>query len=117
MPKLVGIRTALNSVQRIATIPLNERKINESPAEFYTCPAGKTAIIKGTALCTGVGAGTEVRLEANTVAVLEWLVATLDLVTRPFEVQLAAGESLRKQQDAGVNGEVNINATIQETIA
>lgn len=110
-------------MQRIPTQPINSRVVIQ-PNTFYTCPAGKKAIIKGVATCTGLGAAASVRLNAAGVRVCEWTaLGTTPANSKimalnfyyPFEIQLAAGETLDSSQDAGANGEVNVNAEVQET--
>lgn len=105
-----------NPIQKIPTTPLNVRKVNETPAEFYTCPTGKKALITGGCLCTGLGAATEVRLLADAVAVLRFVAADLD-TSFPFICSLAAGETLAKGQNSGTNGELDLTCSILETPA
>ena len=107
-----------NQIQGIPSTALNFRKINESPAEFYTCPSGKKAIIEGQCVCDGTGAGTEVRLQANGINVLVFKSADVTALTsKPFRIQLAENESLSKDQDSGTNGQLNLNCSILETPA
>lgn len=115
---MTSIDVPRNSVQKIPSLPLNERKVNESPAEFYTCPADKKATVQGSCLCTGLGAATEVRLNADGIPVSRFNAADVtSLVSKPFDIQLAAGETLSKSQNSGTNGELDVNAKIQETPA
>jgi len=107
-----------NTVQIIPTTPLNVRKVDESPAEFYTCPTAKKAQIVGTCMCTGLGAATEVRLLANGVAVLRFLAADVTALTsKLFDISLAAGETLAKAQNSGTNGELDLTSSVQESPA
>ena len=112
--------TPLTQVQKIPTQPINSRVVVQ-PNTFYTCPAGKKAVIVGKAVCTGLGAAASVRLNAAGIRIVEWQAAgTSDKVLIinsyfSFEIQLAAGETLDSSQDAGTNGEVNVNAKVQET--
>jgi len=105
-----------NSTQVIATTEINTRLVGATLI-FYTCPTGKKAIIKGSSVCTGLGAAANVRLEADAVQILRWDATQVINVAKPFDVQLAAGETLAKAQDSGTNGEVNVNAKVQETPA
>ena len=108
--------TSRNSITTIPTIPINFRKVNESPAAFYTCPAGKKAAIVGTCTCTGTGAGTEVRLQAGGVSALLFNAADVTALTaKTFSISLAAGETLAKSQNSGTNGELNLNCSVQES--
>ena len=107
-----------NVIQGIPTTALNERKVNESPAAFYTCPTGKKAQIVGTCTCTGLGAATEVRLQAAGVSALLYNAADVTALTaKQFNISLAAGETLAKDQNSGTNGELNLNCSILETPA
>jgi len=105
-----------NPIQKIPTTALNVRKVNESPAEFYTCPTGKKALITGNVLCSGLGAASEVRLLAGAVAV-ERFDSTGLLISRPFSCSLDAGDTLAKGQNSGTNGELDLTCSILETPA
>ena len=99
-----------NEIQGIPSTALNIRKVNKSPAEFYTCPSGKKAIIKGECLCTGLGASSEVRLLAGGIAVLRYLSADVTALTsKPFEIQLSASDTLAKGQNPGTTGELDLH--------
>jgi len=119
-----------NQIQKIPTIALNVRKVlsGGTDGDFYTCPTGKKAIIKGFAVCTGVGAATTVDLNVAGVSIAEWQSAAGQtdpfrpqdmalLVQFNFEVQLDAGDILQYSQSSGTNAEMNINAEILETPA
>lgn len=111
-----SVDVARNQAQKIVTLPINERKLNESPAEFYTCPTDKKATLIGSCLCTGLGAASEVRLVAAGVPVLRYNAADVSaIVSKPFDIQLAAGETLAKAQNSGTNGELDLNCKVQET--
>jgi len=102
-----------NPIQKIPTTALNVREVGATLI-FYTCPTGKKATIKGSAMCTGLGAAAEVRLEANGIEIINWVAATVDDAIN-FECSLEAGETLAKDQNSGTNGEVNVTASILET--
>ena len=107
-----------NQIQGIPSTALNFRKINESPAEFYTCPTGKKALISGSCACTGTGAGTEVRLIAGGVVVLRFDAGDVtDLITKQFSIALEASDTLAKGQNSGTNGVLDLNCSILETPA
>jgi len=107
-----------NQIQGIPTTALNIRKVNESPAAFYTCPTGKKAQIKGTCSCSGLGAAAEVRLIAGGVNVLRFGSAEVtSKVSRLFDVSLDAADTLAKGQNSGTNGELDLNCSILETPA
>jgi len=107
-----------NQIQGIPTTALNERKVNESPAAFYTCPTGKKALIKGSCSCSGLGAASEVRLIAGGVNVLRFIAADVTAATsKLFDISLTAADTLAKGQNSGTNGELDLNCTILETPA
>lgn len=108
--------TSRNPIQKIPTTALNERKVDESPAAFYTCPTGKKAVITGGCMCTGLGAASEVRLLAAAVAVVRYDSGVLN-VSVPFVCSLAAGETLAKGQNSGTNGELDLTCSVLETPA
>jgi len=118
--------TSRNSLQRIPTFALNVRKVlsGGTDGDFYTVPAGKRAVIKGTAVCTGLGAAATVDLDFNGLSFHTWDVAgstepaqktTIIQTVIPFIVELEAGQILSYDQNSGTNAEMNINARIQET--
>jgi len=95
------------------------------PVTYYTCPAGKVAIIKGTWLCDDTGAAAVVDLNAAGVSIAE--VQATGGGTDPnipqdlaegllftFEVTLAATETLGVTQDSGTNANTTINAVVEE---
>jgi len=117
-----------NRIQRIPTIALNLRKVlsGGTDGDFYTCPTGKKALIKGVATCTGTGAAAQVDLNVAGTSLAEWQSSggatdpfspqNLAVgVQFPFEVQLDAGEILQYSQNSGTNAEMNMNAEILET--
>lgn len=114
-----------NIVQGIPTTTINLRKVltGGTDGDWYTCPTGKRAIIKGKAVCTGLGAAANVNLKAGGLQICQWkasAVGDLILVIQtyfPFEVQLDAGDKLLYDQDSGTNGEMNMICQIQETPA
>ncbi len=119
------VLTAKNAAQKIPTIPIFGNVVVQ-PETWYTCPAGKKAIIKGTCVCSNTGAAAVADLEAAGVSIAEWQATggvfdpsvPQDLAEGteyPFEVQLAAGESLITTQDSGSNANFKINAKVQET--
>jgi len=119
-----------NQLQRIATSAINVRKVlsGGTDGDFYTCPTGKKAIIKGTAQCTGAGASATIDLVVATVSIAEWQSSggAFDPFNPqglainalfPFEVQLDAGDILQYTQNTGTNAEMNMNAEVLETPA
>ena len=107
-----------NQIQGIPSTALNVRKVNESPAEFYTCPTGKKALISGSCSCDGTGAGTEIRLIAGGVVALRFDSGDVnDLTTKLFNISLEAGQTLAKGQNSGTNGQLDLNCSVLETPA
>lgn len=117
-----------NQLQKIPSVPINIRKVlsGGTDGDFYETPAGKKAIIKGRAICTGLGAAATVELEADGVSFQQWTAAggteinidpKIINVFTDFEIQLAAGEVLRYTQNAGTNAEMNMFAEVFESPA
>ena len=132
MVNLVGKRGTLNAVQRIPEFEINDRIVLQ-PHTWYTCPAGKKARVKGSVQCTGRGAAATAdfiaagvimfRWSRNTVSPLPYLDNPRDLTTSQggqfaeFEIDLAAGDTIVTDQNAGTNAEFNVWAKVQETPA
>lgn len=123
--KMSGLTRSYGNVSSIPTIAINVRK-TLSPFVFYLCPAGKKAIIKGTAVCDNTGAAANVSLVAAGVSIAKWLAAggqgnqnkpremSVE-VQFDFEIQLDAGDSISYSQDVGTNASIDFNAMVQET--
>jgi len=136
---LVGRRTALTSTQKIPEFAVNERIVLQ-PNTYYTCPAGKKAICKGTVVCTGTGAGAQGRFSVAGVIMFRWVVAgasptniaipkDASILTgagggvvfpyvetiQSFDVELEAGDTIETSQDSGTNAEFNVFMKVQET--
>lgn len=117
-----------NQIQRIPTIAINERKTlsGGTDGDFYTTPTGKRAVIKGRAVCTGLGASATVELTVATISIQQWNASsgtgsnddpkTIGVFV-DFEVQLDAGEILAYTQNTGTNAEMNVFAEVLETPA
>lgn len=118
--------TPLNQVQKLPTLPINGRVVTQ-PHIWYTCPAGKKALVKGEAVCTSFGAAATTSLRGGTGPIIIRNVVSAGGSTNPwmrdlqinvkfsFAIQLAAGETIDTVQDAGVNAEWDLNAFVQET--
>jgi len=107
----------------------NKRQITRNdvlqPVVYYTCPANKVAVIKGTWLCDDTGAAATVDLNAAGISIAE-VQATgggtdpnipQDLAEGllfPFEVTLAATETLGVTQNTGTNANTTILAIVEE---
>ena len=117
---MVGSTTAFNSLQSIPTTPVNAYKVL-SPATFYTCPAGKRAIITGKAICNSLGAAANVRLNAGGLEICRWQAAGTSSVILTtgtifsFSIQLTAGQTLDYTQSSGTNAGMDIISVVQET--
>jgi len=131
-----GVTVALNQVQKIPEVPIIPRRIVVQPHTWYTCPAGKKARVFGRIMCTGRGAASTVDFDFPEFTKYRWTGGTLDstfdyLNNRPlslanpdaiasefpFEIELAAGESIQTNQNTGTNAEINLNAEVFETPA
>lgn len=126
----MGVTVPLNQSQKIATIEINDRIVLQ-PHVWYTCPAGKRAIVKGCVQCTSRGAAATADFIAAGVVMFRWnnsaansgsyLEVPRGLTTAEggqfaeFEVELSAGDTIVTDQDAGTNAEFNVWATVQET--
>jgi len=126
----------LGTLQKIPwNIIINERHVLQ-PHTWYTCPAGKKALVQATATCTSVGASAEAYIEINAVRMRKWggvatagyagtdgIQATLAQqglmppnVLSVMQFSLNAGETIITTQDGGfTNAEFNILLEIQES--
>lgn len=122
----MGRTTALNSLQKINTQQILRKDVSGHPVTYYTCPAGKRAVVKGKAVCGGTGAAATVDIIAKSISICEWQSAgggtdinvPQDLAVGteyPFELQLEAGETLESQQNSGTNADITMNAEVRET--
>jgi len=114
-----------NQTQKITTIAINVRRVL-SPFDFYTCPAGKKAVVKGTANCDNLGAATAVDLNGAGVIIHTWDTGTNTdwwagdtqaNTLMPFEIQLDAGETVDYSQNSGTNASMDFFAKVEETPA
>lgn len=130
-----GVQVSTNAVATIPTTPIIQNT-TVTPAVFYTCPAGKKALIKGEVRCVDRGAAATASFEAAGVVLFIWNTAASQVTVAqthldtpeilstngggkvaPFEVQLAAGETIRGIQNSGTNAQFKINAKVQESPA
>lgn len=127
-----GARTFSSIAQKIPEFDINDRIVLQ-PHTWYTCPAGKKAIVKGNVKCTGRGAAAVARFEAAGIRLFEWDTAmfpangenyidTPDTLstgnggqTAFFDFELSAGDIVETTQDAGTNAEFEVFAKVQET--
>lgn len=128
--KLVGKRGGLGVAQKIPEFEINDRIVVQ-PHTWYTCPAGKKAIVKGSVQCTGRGAAANAVFNAAGEIMFVWdnaLNAVLSYIDTPrglsttlggqfafFEVELSAGDIIETTQNVGTNAEFNVWAKVQET--
>jgi len=127
---LVGKRGGLGVSQKIQSFEINDRIVLQ-PHTWYTCPAGKKAIVKGSVQCTGLGAAANASFQAAGVTMFRWLVtgasqgwertprnlSVADEEFALFEVELAAGDIIETIQSTGTNSEFNLFAAVRETDA
>jgi len=120
-----------NQIQKIPEIQIQGRVVIQ-PEVWYTCPAGKKAVMKGRIQCTGLGTAANASVQFAAVTMYTWLVTAdnFDYLIHPrtlsvadnqmafFEdVQLAAGDTMETVQDSGTNSEFNVWAQVTETPA
>jgi len=133
---MVGIRQASNQVQKIPEFEINDRIVLQ-PHTWYTCPAGKKAIVKGSVVCTGRGAAATADFDVAGITMFRWdrsgalasgapenyIETPLILTTGSggqtafFDVELSAGDTIETNQNTGTNAEFNVFAKVQETAA
>jgi len=127
---LAGRRGGLSVAQKIPEFDINDRIVLQ-PHTWYTVPAGKKAIIKGSVQCTGLGAAANASFEAGGIVMFIWNTTgavDLDYIDGPrslsviaggqqafFDIELSAGEFIRTIQNTGTNSEFNVFAKVQET--
>lgn len=122
---MVGKRGALNQVQKIPEIQILGVIVIQ-PHTWYTCPAGRKAIIEGTCVCQNAGAAATLDLNFAGTSHYEWQAVggrtdeniPQDLalsVLVHFKVELAAGETMQTSQNTGTNGNFLLNAFVRET--
>jgi len=130
--------TSRTQVSTLVETSLNGRVVLQ-PNTWYTCPAGKKAIVKGRVTCTGTGAAAEARFSIAGVIMFRFAVfggnvaqvfpdgtanytnttptvinSTPLNVFREFETTLAAGETIITSQDSGTNAEFNLFGSVKE---
>jgi len=125
---LPGNRTSSSVSQKLQEREINGRVVLQ-PNTWYTCPAGKTAKVKGCIQCTGTGAAATADLIAAGIIIFRWLPAgfvesfqngprTLSADVdqfAEFDINLSAGETIITDQNTGTNAEFNMFATVTET--
>jgi len=128
---LPGARTFSSLAQKIAEFEINGREVVQ-PFTWYTCPAGKKAIVSGRVQCTNRGAAAIASFTIAGVIMFEWNNAAAnsgDYLQVPrglttaeggqfalFDgIELSAGDTIVTSQSTGSNAEFNLWAKIQET--
>jgi len=127
---LPGSRTFSSIAQKIAEFEINDRIVLQ-PHVWYTCPAGKKAIVKGSVQCTGRGAAANADFNIAGILKFSWPSAggvqqsyidgprALSVVNGGqqafFDVELSAGDTIETTQNTGTNAEFNVFAKVQET--
>ncbi len=123
LPQIV----ARNQIQKTNKRTLFQQDTSSHPVTYYTCPAGKIAIIKGTYVCDDTGAAATVDLNVAGISIAEWQATgggtdpnlPQDLVEKfvlQFEVNIAAGETIASNMSSGSNANTVINIVIDEFI-
>lgn len=116
-----------NQIQKTNKRTLNQQNTSGHPITFYTCPAGKIAVIKGTIVCSSTGAAATVDFNVAGISLCEWQASgggtdpnvPQDLVVGflfHFEVNLSAGETIATNMSSGSNANTTINIVIEELI-
>jgi len=125
-----GLTVSYGTPSVIPEFEINDRVVLQ-PNTWYTCPAGKKARVKGSVQCTGRGAAATADFIAAGVVMFRWVAGTAsegweksprnlnDAVDEfaLFEVDLAAGDTIVTDQDAGTNAEFNVWACVKESPA
>jgi len=131
---LPGARTFSSGEQKIPEFEINDRIVLQ-PNTWYTCPAGKKAVVGGRLQCTNRGAAGIATFTIAGVIMFQWSnngdPATFqrDYINSPrilstfgggqfafFDgIELSAGDTIVTSQDVGTNAEFNLWAKIQET--
>jgi len=124
---MVSADVPRNTSQQISkSFGINIRET--SPTILYTCPAGKKATIKGSALVDSTGAAAQVDLLVAGQSLAEWQASgggdnpnvPQNLATNvrfEFEVQLNAGEVIEYEQNTGSNASMTFSISVQESNA
>ncbi len=115
---MVGRVSAYNALQNIPTFRVASR-LTATSQSWYTCPAGRKAKVRGYFIVDAFGAATIIHIEINPTAgvVASGGVTVVDIQSDIVEVDLAAGDVLGYDQDAGTNGTVDGVWSIQESDA
>ncbi len=124
---MVSADVPRNTSQQISkSFGINLRET--SPKTLYTCPTGKKATIKGSALVDSTGAASTVDLLVANQSIAEWQGSgggnnpsvPQDLATGvrfEFEVQLNVGEKIEYIQNTGTNASMTFSISVQESNA
>jgi hypothetical protein len=121
---LVVTKTFVGNIQRIPEIAVNNRTVVQ-PTTWYTCPAGKKALVTGTIRLDNYGAASEVYFRVNSVnlevfnindTVFNGTVYIQHQTYRTREIvcELEAGDTLNTTQSSGTNAEFNVALKILE---
>ena len=116
---------ARNQVQKTNKRTFALRTDVTQPETWYTCPAGKIAILKGTCSCESTGAAATTDLNFAGVSYAEWqfsgggtdinFLQNLTVgMTIKFEAQLAGGETMVTDQNTGSNANFKIQFEVEE---
>jgi len=129
---LPGARTFSSIAQKIPEFEINDRIVLQ-PHTWYTCPAGKKAIVSGRIQCTNRGAAANADFLIAGVLMFSWNNAgavpagNWENLPRGLStanggqfalfdgIELSAGDIIETTQNVGTNSEFNLWAKIQET--
>ncbi len=124
-----GSRTFSGIAQKITEFEVNGREVLQ-PFIWYTCPAGKKAIVSGRVQCTGRGAAATANFSIAGVIMFEWVTGTgslgwemgprglndnVDEFALFDGIELSAGDTVVTDQSTGTNAEFNVWMKVQET--
>jgi len=125
-----GVTVPLGAVQKLPEVPITPVRTVVQPTTWYTCPAGKKAIVKGFVQCTGNGAAATTDFKARGEIMFRWVAGATVVGSHletprnlkysveqfaEFKTELAAGDIIETVQNTGTNSEFNVFADVQET--
>lgn len=127
-----GITVSYGTPSVIPEFEINDRVVLQ-PNTWYTCPPATKARVKGRVQCTGRGAAATADFLAAGQIMFRWSRSTgspLPYLDNPrnlttidggqfadFDVDLAAGDTIVTDQNAGTNAEFNVWACVKESPA
>lgn len=118
---MVSVSRTKNTIQKLDVNQQNSgnpANIGTTPVVVYTCPAGKTALVKSFKFrCTGLGAGTQVNVRAkgeNLRSTTSGAEAAM-IESAGNGIRLTAGQTCDLNGDSGSNNQSGFfDITVQE---